>query len=373
MKIGPITLAALLVLGAPGAAQEPSTAARVKETKATTVEVCFVLDTTGSMKALIAGAKRKIWSIANQIIVLKPTPKVRVGLIGYRDRGDTYVTRHTDLTEDLDLVYEDLQKYQAQGGGDTPESVNQALHEAVTKQGWSKGDHVLRIIFLVGDAPPHMDYADDVKHEETCRLAARRGIIINTIQTGSIAGTREIWQQIAKRAEGGYAAIPQTGNMLVIKTPMDKELARLNVAVGKTILSYGSAAQQSAVQKKQRIAELAEDDVAADRLHYNFHTRSVVQGDGDLIDAIAAGKVKLEAIKVEELPEPMRKMSAAERVAHVKKMSEARKLVQARIQTLLNQRTEYQKKLNTGNADAFDAKVAEMLKEQAQRKGMASK
>src|SRR5262245_19156477 len=52
------------------------------------VEICFVLDTTGSMGGLIAGAKSKIWAIANQVISAKPTPRVRFGLVTYRDRGD---------------------------------------------------------------------------------------------------------------------------------------------------------------------------------------------------------------------------------------------------------------------------------------------
>ena len=36
------------------------------------IEVCFVLDTTGSMGGLIKGAKQKIWSIANDIITENP-------------------------------------------------------------------------------------------------------------------------------------------------------------------------------------------------------------------------------------------------------------------------------------------------------------
>ena len=51
------------------------------------IEVCFVLDTTGSMSGLIAGAKEKIWSIANQMTDAKPLPDLKMGLIGYRDRG----------------------------------------------------------------------------------------------------------------------------------------------------------------------------------------------------------------------------------------------------------------------------------------------
>src|SRR5262245_22626688 len=91
------------------------------------IEVCFVLDTTGSMSGLIEGAKQKIWSIANEIISAKPTPEIRVGLIGYRDRGDEYVVKSFDLTNDVDAIYGQLQSFSAGGGGDMPESVNEAL------------------------------------------------------------------------------------------------------------------------------------------------------------------------------------------------------------------------------------------------------
>src|SRR6266480_3690831 len=52
------------------------------------IEVCFVLDTTGSMGGLIEGAKQKIWSIANEMISAQPTPELKLGRIGYRDRGE---------------------------------------------------------------------------------------------------------------------------------------------------------------------------------------------------------------------------------------------------------------------------------------------
>ena len=102
------------------------------------IEVAFVLDTTGSMSGLIDGAKRKIWQVANQLASGKPTPEIRMALVGYRDRGDVYVTRVRDLTADLDAIYAELQAFQADGGGDGPESVNQALHEARTKLSWSR-------------------------------------------------------------------------------------------------------------------------------------------------------------------------------------------------------------------------------------------
>src|SRR5512143_1802779 len=77
----------------------PSTAAKAAKPR---IEVCFVLDTTGSMGGLIEGAKQKIWSIANEMISAQPTPELKLGLIGYRDRGDDYVVKTFNLTDDID-------------------------------------------------------------------------------------------------------------------------------------------------------------------------------------------------------------------------------------------------------------------------------
>src|SRR5437870_3580845 len=102
------------------------------------IEVCFVLDTTGSMSGLIEGAKQKIWSIANEMIGAKPTPELKLGLIGYRDKGDDYVVKSFPLTDDIDAIYAHLRDFEAAGGGDTPESVNEALAEAINKMPWSE-------------------------------------------------------------------------------------------------------------------------------------------------------------------------------------------------------------------------------------------
>src|ERR1700736_6424247 len=77
------------------------------------IEVCFVLDTTGSMGGLIEGAKQKIWSIANEMISAKPTPELKLGLIGYRDRGDEYVVKSFNLTDTIDAIYGHLRDFKA--------------------------------------------------------------------------------------------------------------------------------------------------------------------------------------------------------------------------------------------------------------------
>src|SRR6516225_9592545 len=198
------------------------------------VEVVFCLDTTGSMGGLIEGAKAKIWAICNQIANGKPIPDLKVGLVAFRDRGDEYITRVFDLTDDLDAIHGHLKTFKAAGGGDIPESVNEALHVAVNKIKWSKDKETLRIIFLVGDAPPHMDYRDDVKYPVTCKLAAEREIVINTIQCGDHPETRKFWKDICAKAEGQYVQIAADGGVVAVATPYDKRLSEINTEMAKS-------------------------------------------------------------------------------------------------------------------------------------------
>src|SRR3954453_15148764 len=111
--------AALALVGLLPSARADDKPASVKKPR---VEVVFCLDTTGSMSGLIEGAKTKIWQICNQIINGKPTPALRVGLVAFRDKGDSYITKVHDMTDDLDAVYSEVRTYRAEGGGDAPES-----------------------------------------------------------------------------------------------------------------------------------------------------------------------------------------------------------------------------------------------------------
>ncbi len=339
------------------------------------VEVCFVLDTTGSMTGLIEGAKQKIWSIANQMASAKPTPEIRIGLIGYRDRGDEYVTRAYDLTNDIDAVYGHLQSFRAGGGGDMPESVNEALQEAVQKMTWSADKKALKIIFLVGDAPPHMDYADGPKYPQVCQEAARKDLIINTVQCGNIPETAPIWKEIAQLSEGSYAAIAQSGNMALVATPMDGELAELNRKLGGTLVAYGLEPARRSIKAKQAASEAAPAAVAAERLSFNMRAGVVVQGDGELLDSLSKGDVKLESVEKDKLPPEMQKLDDKELRAEIDKKQKERAELQARIQKLGQERERYlqeeQKRLAAkGAGDSFDEKVSAAIQAQAARKGI---
>ena len=135
----------------PVAPLDDTPAPPVTNASGATLEMVFVLDTTGSMGGLLEGAKQRIWGIVNEVMQSSAHPSVRVGLVAYRDVGDQYVTKVLPLTSDLDKVYTTLMDYRADGGGDTPEDVRRALADGVAQAGWAKDTtRTAQIVFLVG-------------------------------------------------------------------------------------------------------------------------------------------------------------------------------------------------------------------------------
>jgi len=437
-----LAVSAALALVAPAAAAPNE----IKDKKPN-VEVVFCLDTTGSMGGLIEGAKQKIWAISNQIVAGRPTPNLKVGLLAYRDRGDAYVTRMTELTDDLDQIYATIKEFKADGGGDTPESVNQALHESVTRFKWSDDKDTLRIVFLVGDAPPHMDYKDDIKYLETCKLAAEKGILVNTVQCGTDAECTKAWQEIATKANGAYVQIAQDGAQVRVITPHDKRLAEINADLENSTLVYGSKEKQTKDQEFRLKSldgakpeptkpgdpkgaapavkvEAPKGDataragsvvpttgaggfvgatggpapggagigggfgggfgggiappaaiapgLAADRAVFNARRGGI--NSYDLLANIEAGKVKLDSLKDEELPEELRKVPREKRQAYLDELAKKRQTLRDEARDLAKKRDEYTKKqleeAGKKAKEGFDQKVEELLQKQAKKYGI---
>ena len=342
------------------------------------VEVMFVLDTTGSMGGLIAAAKEKIWSIANTLASADPAPEIRMGLVGYRDRGDAYVTSFTPLSDDLDAVYTRLMDFQANGGGDTPESVNQALHEALTKTDWSNNPKAYRVIFLVGDAPPHMNYARDVPYSKSCGLARERGIIINTIQCGNLAETTPIWQAIARQAEGQFFSVAQAGSAVLYETPFDHDIAELSKALDKTRIFYGDAQQiekmEARTKRSNTIYEAAATSAVARRTIFNSRKAGATNflGTQELVHDVATGRVNLEHLDKQQLPAELKGLDAGQLKARIAAQMERRKALQLRIDNLAQLRQAYiEKKVRQQKdkgAGSLDAQIYKCIQTQAAAK-----
>ena len=340
-----------------------------------TLEMVFVLDTTGSMGGLLDAAKQKIWSIVNEVMQKKSRPSVRVGLVAYRDNGDAYVTQVVPITEDLDKVYTNLMDFEAGGGGDTPENVRRALAEGVKKAGWSSSRQgVAQVLFLVGDAPPQ-NYAGEPDVFVTAAEAVRKNMIVTTIQCGNESDTRRIWQQIAQAGQGKYFAIAQNGGVETINTPYDERLSELGQQFGGTYMAYGDISSRGARSEAQaytesKVANTATNTARADRALNKALNKDAY--DSDLIQDIEKGKTRLEDVKAENLPEPLQKMPPAERVRQVETRIAERKKIRDEILSLSKQRDAFVagERKKTGKGGGFDAAVQEALSEQLARRGI---
>lgn len=336
-----------------------------------TVEVVFVLDTTGSMDGLLEAAKQKVWAVANEIARGKPSPRVRMGLVGYRDKGDDYLTRVHPLTDDLDETYSHLLALRAGGGGDGPEHVVAALSDAVDKMSWSSDPKALKLVYLVGDAPPHFDYAEAPKLEPLLQRAVRRGIVFNAIQCGSDSQTQESWQRIARLGEGKYLAIAHDGGVASVSTPFDEKLAKLDRALDATSVSYGRH-KAKAEARRARAAGLsyaAAPAAAADRASFMAAAESF-RDEEDLGAAAASGKLDLAKVNEAELPDDWKGLSADERKAKAGALNAEREKLRREIEALSKKRADFLKKAAPAK-DGFDAALVGTLKEQAAAKGIA--
>ncbi len=135
------------------------------------IDLVYVVDTTGSMGDDINAAKAQMRDILAELTASNPDR--RVGLVAYRDRGDPYVARVV-LALDVDeaRITKAIDSLRVAGGGDQPEHVYAGLDMALREQPWrpSASHHIV----LIGDAPPHEDYADDQRtYDSVMALAAQ--------------------------------------------------------------------------------------------------------------------------------------------------------------------------------------------------------
>ena len=201
------------------------------------MDLAFCIDTTGSMQGEIDMVKSKVKDLVAKLSTGKPAPIVRVGLVAFRDRGDTYVTKVYPFSDDIDKFVGDISQLQADGGGDGPEAVNQALHASVNDLSWDKSNKTAKLLFLIGDAGPHF-YPNDFKWEDEAKNAIAKGIQINTLACDGLQSTgdggMEVFQQIAKLSDGQFENLAYRQ---IVKDETGKE---------KTIISSGGAAYEVA-------------------------------------------------------------------------------------------------------------------------------
>lgn len=210
------------------------------------LDLVLVIDTTESMQFVIDEVKQHAAALVQAIQRMVPTS--RVGIVVYRDQGDEYVVKWSDLSFKTDKLTSFISTITASGGGDWEEAVLEGVDAAIKELSWRKKSK--KIIVLIGGSPPH---PEDVKPLEGLVSEFRRdGGTLSTIDVTDhlhLSFNRELWKSLHgnkpfeappkpafyQQVTGVYGDLAKDGGGDLVQLDDDKKLIR-----DVLILTFGS-------------------------------------------------------------------------------------------------------------------------------------
>ena len=210
------------------------------------LDLVLVIDTTESMQFVIDEVKQHAAALVQAIQRMVPTS--RVGIVVYRDQGDEYVVKWSDLSFKTDKLTSFISTITASGGGDWEEAVLEGVDAAIKELSWRKKSK--KIIVLIGGSPPH---PEDVKPLEGLVSEFRRdGGTLSTIDVTDhlhLSFNRELWKSLHgnkpfeappkpafyQQVTGVYGDLARDGGGDLVQLDDDKKLIR-----DVLILTFGS-------------------------------------------------------------------------------------------------------------------------------------
>ncbi|MFY0529756.1 vWA domain-containing protein [Archangium gephyra] len=275
-----------------------------------------------------------------------------------------YIRQVVPLTTDLDRVSEQLFALKTNGGS---EFCGQAIQKATQQLEWSKSKKDLKLIYIAGNEPFSQG---PVAFRTAISAAKEHGIMVNTIHCGPPeAGASGGWAEAARFAGGQPFNIDQNQAVAMIAAPQDEEIAKLGVELNKTYLSYGRSGAEAKKRQAAQDVNASGNAVSATTRAMSKASRLYDNSSWDLVDGTKQGKVKLESLKDEELPEELRGKSAEERKALLEAKEKERTQLQARIQQLSQERQKYlagkQKELASEGKNTLDKAILDSVQTQA--------
>jgi hypothetical protein len=373
-----LLLCAALLLAATtihfASAKEPA-ARLAKETKKPLVQIAILLDTSGSMEGLIEQAKSQLWRIVNEFAKAKRggvPPEVQVALYEYGKSSlsaqSGWIRRIQPLTTDLDKISEELFALRTNGGD---EYCGWVIKDAVNELTWSAASDAYKAIFIAGNEPFTQG---PVNYAESCKAAITKGIIVNTIHCGAEReGINTKWKDGADLADGKYLVIDQNRAVVSIEAPQDKEIAKLGVELNKTYLAYGASGRGGAARQEAQDANVATLAPATGAVAQRAVAKASVNyrnSSWDLVDAVKEQKADVAKIKTEELPAEMQKLNVEERKTYVEAKSKERAEMQAKINTLNQEREKFvaARMKEVAGTNTLDAVVISAVREQSAKR-----
>jgi len=127
------------------------------------IDICFLVDCTGSMASWITEVKDNVKAIARASERFCNEGIVRVGFCGYRDIGDNEQYVNVNFTE-INQLHEfesRVGQIKAGGGGDTPEDIVGGLRQVLALDWYGS----TRVVIHIADAPCHGEEYHDCRDD----------------------------------------------------------------------------------------------------------------------------------------------------------------------------------------------------------------
>ena len=301
------------------------------------VDLVVCLDTSGSMEGLIDAARKKLWDVCALLAQARPTPRLRVALLQYGCDAASesgHVVRVSDLTTDLDGVYERLVALRASGGD---ERVGRVLHEALRGLSWSPSRDAVRVILVAGNESADQD--PEHPFRQLAGQALQRNAVVHAIHCargGEPLDEVQGWRDLARCGGGEFGQITLDQASIQIETPYDAELVRLNTALNHTYVPYGRGGVEG--QRRQEAQDRNASrwgGLSSLAGRATCKAESVYTNAGwDLVDAEQQPDFEWSQLDPADLPESLRGLPVPVARAKLAEVRARRRAIQAQVKAL---------------------------------------
>ncbi|MBD2848459.1 VWA domain-containing protein [Paenibacillus sp. IB182496] len=211
-------------------------------------DIMLVVDTTGSMSDELDYLGAELTDVVQRAQERTGQElELRLSANFYRDEGDEYVVRSYPFTSKVSETVKQIREQRAEGGGDYPEAVDEALKDALHAHEWSEEARA-RLLFLVLDAPPHDDERTKQRIRELTSDAAALGVrIIPVASSGVDRETEYLMRFFAAATGGSYVFLTDhsgIGNSHLQPQVDQYEVRPLNDLLVELIVRYTERPQQ---------------------------------------------------------------------------------------------------------------------------------
>lgn len=222
----------LLLLGTYGF---PKTELKI-DTSFHQVQVCLVLDVSGSMDGLISQAQNELWKVISFIESYQYQGKacaIELAVITYGNGAyekQHFIRIQSDFESNLDRLVEELVSIQVTGSN---EFCGFALKSSFDSLSWSS-ENIYKMILIAGNEPFDQGAYDYRQAIDSLRT---KQVIVNTILCGNEKSPEALlWQEAAALGNGEFATIDQDIEQEKFKTPYDSKLVKFYLDYKSTFI-----------------------------------------------------------------------------------------------------------------------------------------